>query len=135
MPISAPPLPMSWEIVRIPRASSCPARLRSSEPGRASRTGGESLVWGAGGGQGRASDQDFGYRAGGRTSEVTVTHSEPREEPVTRPRVREYAAVQRERYLAATRAEKGLLLDEVVAVTGLPRKAAIRLLRRAQIGR
>jgi hypothetical protein len=49
---------------------------------------------------------------------------------VTRPALREYAAVQRERYLAATRAEKGSLLDEVVAVTGLHRKAAIRLLRR-----
>src|SRR5258707_14587244 len=48
-------------------------------------------------GQGRASHQNFGYRAGGRTSEVTVTHSEPREEPVTRPSLREYAAVQRER--------------------------------------
>jgi hypothetical protein len=32
--------------------------------------------------------------------------------------------------VAATRAEKGALLDEVVAVTGLHRKAAIRLLRR-----
>jgi hypothetical protein len=32
--------------------------------------------------------------------------------------------------LAATRAEKGALLDEVTAVTGLHRKAAIRLLRR-----
>jgi hypothetical protein len=50
---------------------------------------------------------------------------------VTRPSLREYAAVQRERYLAAPRAEKGALLDEVVAVTGLHRKAAIRLLRRA----
>ena len=50
---------------------------------------------------------------------------------MTRPSLREYAAVQRERYLAATRAEKGVLLDEVVAVTGLHRKAAIRLLRRA----
>jgi hypothetical protein len=49
---------------------------------------------------------------------------------VTRPSRREYAAVQRERYLAATRAEKGALLNEVVAVTGLHRKAAIRLLRR-----
>ena len=81
-------------------------------------------------GQGRASHQNFGYRAGGRTSEVTVTHSEPREEPVTRPSLREYAAVQRERYLAATGAEKGTLLNEVVTVTGLHRKAAIRLLRR-----
>jgi len=50
---------------------------------------------------------------------------------VTRPSLREYAAVQRERYLAATRAEKGTLLNEVVTVTGLHRKAAIRLLRRA----
>ncbi len=49
---------------------------------------------------------------------------------MTRASLREYAAVQRERYLAATRAEKGALLDEVVAVTGLHRKAAIRLLRR-----
>jgi hypothetical protein len=49
---------------------------------------------------------------------------------VTRAALREYAAVQRERYLAASRAEKGRLLDEVVAVTGLHRKAAIRLLRR-----
>jgi hypothetical protein len=38
--------------------------------------------------------------------------------------------VQRERYLTATRAEKGALLNEVVTVTGLHRKAAIRLLRR-----
>jgi hypothetical protein len=38
--------------------------------------------------------------------------------------------VQRERYLAATRTEKGTLLNEVVTVTGFHRKAAIRLLRR-----
>jgi hypothetical protein len=50
---------------------------------------------------------------------------------VTRPSLREYAALQRERYRSATRAEKGALLNEVVAVTGLHRKAAIRLLRRA----
>ena len=50
---------------------------------------------------------------------------------MTRPSLREYAAVQRERSLAAARGEKGKLLDEVVAVTGLHRKAAIRLLRRA----
>jgi len=94
------------------------------------RTGGGSLVFGTGVGQGCASPKNSGYRERGRTSEVTVTHSEPREEPVTRPSLREYAAVQRERYLTATRAEKGALLDEVVAVTGLHRKAAIRLLRR-----
>jgi hypothetical protein len=50
---------------------------------------------------------------------------------VTRPSLREYAAGQRERYLAATRAEKGAQLDEGVAGTGRHRKAAIRLLRRA----
>jgi hypothetical protein len=50
---------------------------------------------------------------------------------VTRASLREYAAVQRERYLQGTRAEKRQLLDEVVAVTGIHRKAAIRLLRRA----
>jgi hypothetical protein len=50
---------------------------------------------------------------------------------VTRASLREYAAVQRERYRQAPRAEKRQLLDEVVAVTGMHRKAAIRLLRRA----
>lgn len=50
---------------------------------------------------------------------------------MTRASLREYAAVQRERYLQATRAEKRQLLDEVVAVAGIHRKAAIRLLRRA----
>ena len=49
---------------------------------------------------------------------------------MTRPSLREYAAVQRGRYLAAPREEKSRLLNEVVAVTGLHRKAAIRLLRR-----
>jgi hypothetical protein len=49
---------------------------------------------------------------------------------VTRASLSEYAAVQRERYQHAPRAEKHRLLDEVVAVTGIHRKAAIRLLRR-----
>jgi hypothetical protein len=49
---------------------------------------------------------------------------------VTRASLREYAAVQRARYLQGTRAEKRQLLDEVVAVTGIHRKAAIRLLHR-----
>ena len=49
---------------------------------------------------------------------------------MTRTSLREYAAVQRERYQRAPRAEKHELLNEVVAVTGLHRKAAIRLLRR-----
>ena len=50
---------------------------------------------------------------------------------MTRASLREYAAVQRERYQHATRVEKHRLLDETVAVTGMHRKAAIRLLRRA----
>jgi hypothetical protein len=50
---------------------------------------------------------------------------------VTRASLREYAAVQRARYVQGTRREKRQLLNEVVAVTGLHRKAAIRLLRRA----
>lgn len=50
---------------------------------------------------------------------------------MTRASLREYAAVQRERYRQASRTEKRRLLDEVVAVTGIHRKAAIRLLRRA----
>ena len=50
---------------------------------------------------------------------------------MTRASLREYAAVQRVRYLRATRCEKRRLLDEVVAVTGIHRKAAIRLLHRA----
>jgi hypothetical protein len=50
---------------------------------------------------------------------------------VTRASLQEYAAKQRERYQGAPRAEKHRLLDEVVAVTGIHRKAAIRLLRRA----
>ena len=50
---------------------------------------------------------------------------------MTRASLREYAAVQRERYQHATRAEKHQLLDELVTVTGMHRKAAIRLLRRA----
>lgn len=48
---------------------------------------------------------------------------------MTRASLREYAAKQRERYEEASRAEKHRLLDEVVAVTGIHRKAAIRLLR------
>lgn len=50
---------------------------------------------------------------------------------MTRASLREYAAKQRERYQHATRTEKHQRLDEAVAVTGIHRKAAIRLLRRA----
>src|SRR5262249_38025567 len=75
--------------------------------------------------QGRASTQNFGYRRPGGRSEVTVTN--PGEEgSVTRASLREYASVQRARYARATRAEKRQLLDEIVAVTGIHRKAAIR---------
>ena len=49
---------------------------------------------------------------------------------MTRASLREYAAVQRLRYQQAPRAEKHELLNEIVAVTGLHRKAAIRLLGR-----
>jgi hypothetical protein len=50
---------------------------------------------------------------------------------VTRASLREYAAVQRLRYQQPTGAEKRRLLDEIVAVTGLHRKAAIRAWPRA----
>src|SRR5439155_8546 len=79
--------------------------------------------------QGSASDQNFGYRTEGSPSKVTVTNSS-QEVTVTRASLREYTTVQRERYLRAPRAEKRQLLDEVVAVSGLHRKAAIRLLHR-----
>jgi hypothetical protein len=77
-----------------------------------------------------ASTQNFGYRTEARKSEVTVTNP-PQEAAVTRASLREYAAVQRERYQQASRSDKHRLLDEMVAVTGMHRKAAIRLLRRA----
>src|SRR5262245_57613703 len=80
--------------------------------------------------RGTASTQNFGYRTKDRNSEVTVTNAAG-EGSVTRASLREYAAVQRLRYQQATRAEKHQLLDEIVTVTGLHRKAAIRLLRRA----
>src|SRR5213593_2064642 len=79
--------------------------------------------------QAPASTQNFGYRRRSRNSEVTVTQT-TEEVSVTRASLREYAAVQRERYQNASRLEKHRLLDEMVAVTGLHRKAAIRLLRR-----
>ena len=50
---------------------------------------------------------------------------------MTRASLREYAARQRERYRTLSRPEKRRLLDEIVAVTKMHRKAAIRLLRRA----
>ncbi len=47
-----------------------------------------------------------------------------------RESIREYAAAQRARYRRASRTEGSRILDEVVAVTGYHRKAAIRLQRR-----
>jgi hypothetical protein len=75
-------------------------------------------------------DSKFRLPEDPRRSEVTVTNPSP-EGTVTRASLREYAAVQRERYQRANRHEKHQLLDEIVAVTGIHRKAAIRLLRRA----
>lgn len=49
---------------------------------------------------------------------------------MTRQSIWEYAAALRPRYLAASRAEKSTILDEMCRVTGYHRKAAIRLLRR-----
>ena len=50
---------------------------------------------------------------------------------MTRASLREYAMRQQERYaLATTRAQKRALLDEIVGVARIHRKAAIRLLRR-----
>ena len=48
---------------------------------------------------------------------------------------REYLERMRERYVTATGGAKGRLLDEVCAVTGYHRKAAIRLLRRPVVPR
>src|SRR5262249_14952041 len=76
-----------------------------------------------------ASTQNSGYRRAPRGSEVTVTHA-GEEGTVTRASLREYATRQRARYEQADRRQKQALLDEIVAVTGMHRKAVIRLLRR-----
>jgi len=49
---------------------------------------------------------------------------------VTRRSILEYAEALRDRYLGASKEEKGKMLDEFTKVTGLHRKAAIRLLHR-----
>jgi hypothetical protein len=49
---------------------------------------------------------------------------------VTRRSIMEYAQALRSRYFGALREEKGKMLDEFTKVTGLHRKAAIRLLNR-----
>jgi len=50
---------------------------------------------------------------------------------MTRGGIREYTEAVRGRYLGATKKEKGRILDEFTKVIGCHRKAAIRLLRRA----
>ena len=50
---------------------------------------------------------------------------------MTRGSIREYTEAVRGRYLRATKKEKGRILDEFTEVIGCHRKAAIRLLRRA----
>jgi len=50
---------------------------------------------------------------------------------MTRGSIREYTETVRGRYLGATKKEKGGILDEFTKVIGCHRKAAIRLLRRA----
>ena len=49
---------------------------------------------------------------------------------MTRKSINEYLKAIRERYLEASKEEKGKILDEFTKVTGLHRKAAIRLLNR-----
>ena len=49
---------------------------------------------------------------------------------MTRRSILEYAEALRGRYLGASKEEKGKMLDEFTKVTGLHRKAAIRLLHR-----
>ena len=49
---------------------------------------------------------------------------------MTRRSIMEYVQALRDRYFRATKEEKGKILDEFTQVTGLHRKAAIRLLRR-----
>ena len=49
---------------------------------------------------------------------------------MTRSSIREYTEAVRWRYLRASRKEKGKILDGFTRVTGLHRKAAIRLIHR-----
>ena len=53
---------------------------------------------------------------------------------MTRVSIQEYADAIRQRYRAGNKKEKGKILDEFTKVTGLHRKAAIRLLRRKSQG-
>jgi hypothetical protein len=58
----------------------------------------------------------------------------PKGGSMTRDSIQEYADAIRERYRAGLKAEKGKILDEFTKVTGLHRKAAIRLLRHKSPG-
>lgn len=51
---------------------------------------------------------------------------------MTRESIKEYVEAVRGRYLRSSRKEKGMILDEFVRITGLHRKAAIRLLHRKE---
>jgi hypothetical protein len=53
----------------------------------------------------------------------------PNEEKMTLYERRKYLRMQQKRYNAANRKERGHLLDEMGSVTGLHRKALIRLMR------
>jgi len=59
----------------------------------------------------------------------------PKEVEVTRRSIMEYVQALRSRYLTASREGKGKMLDEFIQVTGLHRKAAIRLLHRRRQAR
>ena len=66
---------------------------------------------------------------------LKIAVTEDQEVTVNRESIREYVARQQERYHKATRAEKGRILEEVVAVTDYHRKSAIRLLSGRRRGR
>ena len=59
---------------------------------------------------------------------LKITVTEELEVTVNRESIGEYAARQRNRYRKADRAQKGRMLDEVVAVTDYHRKSVVRLL-------
>ncbi len=52
----------------------------------------------------------------------------PNEEKMTLNERREYLRLTKKRYLKATKLERGCLLDEMEAITGLFRKSLIRLM-------
>jgi len=59
----------------------------------------------------------------------------PKEVAVTRHSIKEYAEELKKRYFGASRKDKGKMLDEFTQVTGLHRKAAIRMLNRSSRSR